>query len=265
MSIPTVQIGKLSVSKMIIGGNPFSGFSHQSPARDDEMRHYHTTERIKHTLSQAEQLGINAHIGRGDHHVMRCLMEYWDEGGQIQWIAQTCPEIGTTARGVANAINGGAVGCHIHGGVMELLLNNNETDEIAPAIEQMKAGGLAAGVAGHDPAIHLWAEENLDLDYHMCSYYRPNLRDKNAEHVPGAPERFDDKHRDAMVEVIATLSKPVIHYKVLAAGRHDPAEALEFVLRHLRPQDAVCIGICLKDNPNSIGEDLRLLGLLDES
>jgi len=89
-----VHIGGLSVSRLIIGGNPFSGFSHQGSARDEEMKHYYTTERIKATLHEAERVGINTHIGRADHHVMRFLLEYWDEGGTLQWIAQTCPELG---------------------------------------------------------------------------------------------------------------------------------------------------------------------------
>jgi hypothetical protein len=32
MALAAVKIGNLSVSRMIIGGNPFSGFSHQSRA-----------------------------------------------------------------------------------------------------------------------------------------------------------------------------------------------------------------------------------------
>lgn len=48
-------------------------------------------------------------------------------------------------------------------------------------------------------------------------------------------------------------------YKVLAAGRNDPKEAFAFVAQHLRPQDAVCVGICTKDNPKMLEEDLQLL------
>ena len=91
----TVNIGELSVSRLIIGGNPFSGFSHQGSARDMEMRHYYTTERIKQTLSEAQALGINTHISRADHHVMRVLLEFWDEGGAIGRRYRRQDEIGT--------------------------------------------------------------------------------------------------------------------------------------------------------------------------
>ena len=105
MSLAAVRIGKETFSKLIIGGNPFSGFSHQSPAKDDQMRHHYTTARIRETLLAAERLGITAHISRADHHVMRYLMEHWDQGGKMQWIAQTCPEVGSIERAISNASN----------------------------------------------------------------------------------------------------------------------------------------------------------------
>ncbi len=70
-----VQIGATSVSRLILGSNPFSGFSHQSPQTDREMMRYFTTERIKATLRQAEALGVNTLIARTDHHVLRFLLD----------------------------------------------------------------------------------------------------------------------------------------------------------------------------------------------
>ncbi len=259
MSIGTVKIGDLSVSRLIIGGNPFSGFSHQGNGRDAEMRHFYTVSRIKQTLRQAEQLGINAHMGRADHHVMRYLMEYWDEGGNITWMAQTCPELGTVEHGIDNAISAGAKACHIHGGTMDFLIANNQLDELPALIAKIRQAGLAAGIAGHATDVFTWAEENLDVDYYMCSYYNPIPRDEQAEHVSGTDEQFLDENRRAMTGLIASLSRPAIHYKVLAAGRNDPKEAFDFVARHLRPQDAVCVGVYTKDHPDSLAENLQLL------
>lgn len=269
MPLGKVKIGNLSVSRLIIGGNPFSGFSHQGADRDAEMRHFYTVSRIKQALRQAEQLGINAHMGRTDHHVMRYLMEYWDEGGNITWLAQTCSAFGTVERAIDNAVAGGAKACHIHGGTMDFLLANNKLNELPALIAKIRQAGLAAGIAGHTTDVFTWAEENLDVDYYMCSYYNPIPRDKQAEHVSGTNEQYLDEDRRAMTDLIAGLSRPVIHYKVLAAGRNDPKEAFNFVARHLRPQDAVCVGIYTKDHPDSLAENLQLLTdalkALDES
>jgi hypothetical protein len=118
---------------------------------------------------------------------------------------------------------------------------------------------MPAGVAGHNPDVFRWAEDHLDCDFYMCSYYNPSSRAAAAEHDPDARERFDSADRDAMVRLIADLPRPVIHYKVMAAGRNDPADALAFVARHLRDGDAVCVGVFPGDRPDMLAEDIRLL------
>jgi len=258
MSIDRIQIGHLSVSRLIIGGNPFSGFSHQSREKDIEMKRYYTTSRIKDTLKRAEELGINTFIGRADHHIMRVLLEYWDKGGTIQWIAQTCPELGSTNRGIENAISGGAKACYIHGGQMDFLLAHNKLKEVPATITKIKEAGIPAGIAGHNPRVFGWADKHLNADFYMCSYYNPSHRDEQAEHTSGMSESFKSEDREVMVKLIQHLSKPVIHYKVMAAGRNDPKEAFTFVARYLRPQDAVCVGVYTKDYPKMLEENLQL-------
>jgi hypothetical protein len=260
MALNTVKIGNCSVSRLIIGGNPFSGFSHLGTDRDLEMKKYFTTEQVKATLRQAEELGLNTHIGRADHHVMRILLEYWDQGGQIQWFAQTCPELGSTEQGIMNAVKGGAKACHIHGGTMDNLMANDRLDTVPALIEIIKKAGLAAGIAGHTTKVFDWAEDTkLPVDYYLCCYYNPIPREKSAEHIPGTEETYRSVDRDAMVQRIATLSKPAVHYKIMAAGRNDPAEAFAFAAKNLRPIDAVCIGVFPKDQPDMLAEDIALL------
>ena len=258
MALDTVRLGNVTVSRLILGGNPFSGFSHQGEDRDLEMIRYYKSERIQQVFSQAEKFGITTFIGRGDQHIIRMLMEHHDSGGALQWIAQTCPEMKTIMRSVEDIIKGGAKGCYIHGGVMDFLLANNELDEVPSAINMIKEAGLPAGVAGHDPQVFEWAENNLDVDFYMCSYYNASHRDESAELKSGKPEWFNPKDRDIMVNLIQRLTKPVIHYKILAAGRNDPKEALKFTAGYLRNSDAVCIGIYNNDKPDMLEEDVRL-------
>ncbi|MGQ9454714.1 MAG: hypothetical protein ACUVRS_06225 [Armatimonadota bacterium] len=60
------------------------------------------------------------------------------------------------------------------------------------------------------------------------------------------------------VQVIRGLSAPVIHYKVLGGGRNDPREAFAFAARHLRPGDAVCVGIYDEHKPDMLADDVKL-------
>lgn len=254
-----VRIGDVDVSRFILGSNPFSGFSHQGIDRDQEMRHWFSTAHIKDTIRAAESLGVTTLLARTDFHVMRMLMEYRDEGSRIQWFAQTCPEVGDHFACINRAFDYGAKACHIHGGVMDNLLANDALDDIPRAIDAIHQRGMLAGIAGHNVRVFEWAEQHLTVDYYMCCYYNPIPRDKRAEHVSGTEEQYLEVDRRAMIDLIQTLSKPVIHYKIMAAGRNDPAEAFAVAARAMRPNDAVCVGVFPKDAPNMIRDDIGLL------
>ena len=159
---------------------------------------------------------------------------------------------------MAGAIAAGASAVYIHGGHMDYLYAQDQLDIVPDILQQIRAAGLAAGVAGHNPEVHRWANENLALDFHMCSYYDPSPRDDDAEHHAEAHEVFSDDDRNAMVQVIRELRAPVIHYKTMAAGRKPPEEAFAFVAEHLRSRDAVCIGIFPKEVRNMLAEDIQL-------
>ena len=255
----TVKIGGLEVSRLTLGSNPFSGFSHQGPRRDREMIHYHTCARIKETIRDAESLGINTVIARADFHMLRVLLEHWDEGGTVRWFGQTCPEVATPERCLERVAGAGGPACHIHGGYADHLLATGRAAELIPSVQFARKLGLVIGLAGHNPDTFRWAEEHgLDVDYYMCAYYWSIDRTDSPEHMSSDEEVFDDVDREAMTELIQSLSKPVIHYKVLAAGRNDPADAFAYVADKMRPTDAVCIGICAKDKPDMLREDVRL-------
>ena len=256
--LATVKLGDLEVSRFIVGGNPQGAFSHWDAALDQEMKHWFSSANCKALLRQAESLGVTTHIGRADHHIMRLLLEYWDEGGTIQWIAQTCPELGAPERGAQNGINNGAKAVFIHGGQTDNLHHNGKLKEIQPVIDMVRDAGLPCGMAGHQTATFEYAEEHIDCDFYMCSYYSPTSREHSPEHIT-QDEYFNPEHRVKMTQLIRGLSRPVIHYKIMASGRNDPREAFTFAARAMRPTDAVCVGVFPKHRPNELAEDVGLL------
>jgi len=260
VALGTTKLGDLTVSRFILGGNPQSGFSHLNPAKDQEMMDFFTAANAKALLRQAEALGVTTHIGRADHHIMRVLREYWGEGGTIQWIAQTCPELGTPERGARNGIGNRAKAAFVHGGQTDFFFANGQLPELKAVIDLIHDAGLPAGVAAHRPEALEWVDEHLNVDFYMACYYNPTPRDKNPEHVHGSREWFRDDDRDRMTATIQGLSKPAIHYKILACSRNQPAEAFRYAARHMRPQDAVCVGIYpSREKPDELAEDVRLL------
>lgn len=258
MSLQKVRIGPAQVSRLTIGGNPFSGFSHQSPQRDAEMRAYYTVARIKEALAKAEAAGIDTLFARADNHVMRLLAEYWNEGGTIQWFAQTASERPDYMRNIQTAADNGARGCYLHGGQTDFYWMRGETEHFARALEKIRSLGMAAGIAGHAPEPHEWIRDHLDPDFQLCCYYDPSPRAERPDHVPTDAEKFTPAHRDRMAGTIRTLKAAAVHYKVLAAGRTPVGEALEYVAGVIRPQDIVLVGVYLGDGPGMIEEDVAL-------
>jgi len=253
-----VTIAGVETSRFILGSNPFSGFSHQGVARDLEMKRWYTTRHIKETLLEAEELGITTLIARTDFHIMRILLEYRDEGGKLQWFAQLIPGFGPTENHVRRAHSMSARACHIHGGVMDHLVAQGRADEVRPIIDLIRELGMIAGIAGHNVRVFEWAEEHLDCDYYMCCYYNPTSRDERPEHVHGADEKYRSEDREAMITFIAEASRPVIHYKVLASGRNDPAEAFAFAASRMRDNDAMCVGVFRGDDVDMLRKDVKL-------
>lgn len=258
MALDKVRLGSVQVSRLAIGGNAFSGFSHQGDKRDTEMRRYYTVARIKDALHKAEEAGIDTFFGRTDNHVIRMLQEYWDEGGKIQWFAQTASEIEDYNRSIKAAHANGAKGVYLHGGQVDYYWHRQETERFGQALELMRSLGMAAGFAAHNPEPHEWIRDHLDPDFQLTCYYDPSPRTASPDHVVTDHEKFDPAHRDRMAKTICTLKSSAVHYKVLAAGRTPAQEAFEYVAKVIRPQDVILVGFHLGDDADLIGKTVKL-------
>jgi len=258
--VRNVTIGNRCISGLCIGGNPFSGFSHQNDERSQEMRQYYTPERIRQDLAAAEQAGINTFFGRTDEHILGVVDAYWQEGGTIQWFAQVSPDRQdpeSWRRWLKASIDLGAAGAYIHGGVVDFWYANGMFERFAEALCLMREGGVVAGFAGHNPRVHEWIRDNLDVDFQMCSHYNPTDRSKSPHHI-AVGEKWDQQDRAAMLEVIATIEKPVVHYKVFAAGNRPIIPAFQLLAKVMRQNDVICAGMFTKDDPDMIAENVSL-------
>ncbi|HUS80861.1 MAG TPA: hypothetical protein VM283_06305 [Armatimonadota bacterium] len=254
--LPRVDFCGFEVSRLIIGGNPFSGFSHQSGERDQEMMNYYTVERIKETLRRAESAGINTTIMRSDNHIHRMLREYYNEGGALQWIAQIAGDREAPDWGVAvrRAVAAGAKAAYLHGGVLDACFADRDAGGFAKLVDVMHEGGVPVGTAGHSSEAHLWAHElDLPLDFHVvCFYNCGSLHD-------GKGEKFKPEDPPHAVAAIREINKPCIGYKIMAAGRVEPREAFEYAFANIKPGDCVNVGIYRGDRDNMVEDNVALV------
>ena len=84
---PTAQLGKNTVSRLILGSNPFYGYSHSSRALDQHMREWGTPDNVCNALQEAERNGINTFQTNGDERAIADIRLHRERGGKLHVIA----------------------------------------------------------------------------------------------------------------------------------------------------------------------------------
>jgi hypothetical protein len=246
--MPQIKLGALTVSRLILGSNQFFGYSHMSRKRDQAMREHFTDERIMEMLDEAASHGITSASMLPSQRWYALWKKYSADGGRMStWISQPMGKTDTDMiRDIEDSVQNGAKAIYIQGNQVERRFNNGEGDLIRSWVERIRKCGVAAGLASHQPHILPECEKRgygADF-YFQCCYI---------------PDNFKSVERDRAMAAIAQLPKPVIAYKVMAAGRNQPDEAFEFVFKHLRTGDGVCVGAFPKDKPGIIAENASLV------
>jgi len=244
--LPRIRLGRLEVSRLVLGSNPFFGFGHRGEDLDRQMKEYFTDSRIRAVLDAAADQGITAVAAPPYRHWIDLFQRYLGEGGKLKiWIAQPDPEAQAMKTAIADAAKGGAKAIFIQGARVDQEFEAGRLDVLRGWVEHIKSFDLPAGMAAHRPDVHLAAEkEGFPTDFYFQCFFRPDTY------------RLED--RDKAVEAIRQIEKPVVGYKILAAGRLPAQEAFAFAFRHLRPKDGVCVGIFPKENADMISQDVAL-------
>src|SRR3954462_14477200 len=84
--IPTVKFGKTEITRLILGSNPFYGYSHFNRTLDQCMREFYTQDRRMEVLHAAERHGLNAWQVHYDTQAMADVARYRAEGGKMHVI-----------------------------------------------------------------------------------------------------------------------------------------------------------------------------------
>ncbi|HQO36212.1 MAG TPA: hypothetical protein PLG59_16230, partial [bacterium] len=73
-----------------------------------------------------------------------------------------------------------------------------------------------------------------------------------------AEDTYHMEDRKKAVATIRKIDKPVVAYKILAAGRLSAEEGFEFAFKHLREKDGVCVGVYPNSKSAMMEEDVAL-------
>jgi len=231
-TLPFGRIGKLKISRLIMGGNLIAGFAH---SRDllylsRLLRHYFTPEKILETLEIAEAYGINAiNTNPRATEIIQRYRKEWNS--DLLWIVQGYPNEKGDVTGIQKSIDAGASAVYVQGSVGDRLVANGKLDVLAKALELIRKNGLPAGVGGHDLAtIQACEKAGLPVDFYVKTLH---TSDYFTARRPDQPTRVNDSRNDnfwcvdpqAVIDFMQAVEKPWIAFKVMAAGAIAPRKA----------------------------------------
>ena len=253
--LPTVNFCGLNVTRLILGANPFGGYSHQNKQRDQEMRAYYTIPRIQETWKRAEAAGINTFIANNETpHVLQAVREYLGAAGSLQWIAQVSARTKSDMpAAIDEAVGIGCRAMFIHGGVVDEAYAQKDEKNIRAWCSHAKSAGVPVGVAAHAPESHLWVDALGVADFHaVCFFNCGSLHS-------GKGDKFKLGDVAAAVACIRRIRKPCIAYKIMGAGRIDAGMAFEYAFESIKPGDVVNVGMHRGDKDGMVEENVALV------
>ncbi len=242
-ALPMGKIGPLNVSRMLLGGNLLTHYTHSRDLKYvyNLAAHYNTEAKILETLEMAELNGINTLVVHTVPAILQTLRKHRNAGGKIQWIicptAPVEPGLEAYRQQVNELMESGTEAIYLWGVRADALAAQGQTGLMAEAIALAKEFGVPSGLGAHDLNVVVEAEKTqANPDFYIKTFHHHNY--------PSAPrpEQIKGPHGETpgywcadpklTVETMAKVEKPWIAFKVMAAGAIPPEDAFRYALEN---------------------------------
>ncbi len=274
LKMPTTQFFGHEISRLIIGDNPFNGWSYiPDTVTYDDMVDFYTEEKIIETLFEAEKLGITGMLPLGDPFILRTLRHYFKRGGIMKTIFQpyTAIELNINAR-MVGGLN--AIGMYHQGSTTDVLAEAGNFDQIKENLKILRDTGMKVGLGTHYPyVIEKAEEEGWDVDFYVTCLHnaRRGREGKKSGFITGESKagiRFFPEDRPIMLDLVRKVDKPCVVFKIFAGGQifygRKPEEIPDVVrgvyrevFSAIKPGDIAAMGV-FQRNKNELEENARI-------
>lgn len=250
--LPKVKFGNHEISRLIVGSNPFYGYSHFNRTLDALMREWYTQDRKMQVLHACEQHGISTWQFHYNDQPLEDVKRYRAEGGKMQLILLGDFELMKNPKLLPEAAKTGALGIGHHGNRTDERFRSGEKQKVKDFLKAVRDVGVMVGLSTHNPAVIDTVEgEGWDIDYYQACLYRVSRTAEEARAEFGeAPlgETFMEKDPERMCKMIRQTKKPCLAFKVFGAGRttgtpEQVEQAFRFAYSNIKPGDAVIVGM----------------------
>ena len=242
--LPKGRIEDLRVSRLLLGGNLLTHFTHSRDLKYvyNLTAHYNTEEKILETMAVAEAHGIDTLVIHTAPGIMSVLKKYrYERGGKMKWII--CPTAPVEAQlkaygeQVRQLADEGTDAIYLWGVHADRLVSQGKVNLIAKAVEIAKDFGVPSGVGAHDLRVIKEYEENkINADFYIKTLHhhnyptapKPNELTTAVAEVPG----YWCKNPREVVDFMKGVEKPWIAFKVMAAGAIPPTDAFHYAFEN---------------------------------
>jgi hypothetical protein len=249
-TLPTGRIGKLTLSRLLCGGNLISGWAHSRDLHyvPSLMRAYNTEEKVMDTLQLLEEHGVTGIIADPRKKPMDILARYWKERrGRIQWIAEGHPDLKDWKTNLQESIDFGAAAVYVQGVIGDKLYQSGQLDLLGHCVDFIKSQGVPGGIGAHKLEVIAASQKNgYGADFyvktlHHSRYWSARRPGQESEVVDNPDDNYWDKDPDRTIGFMQEVEKPWIAFKVLAAGAIRPESGFRYAFEH--GADFICVGM----------------------
>ena len=238
------RIGKLEVSRLILGGNLLTHFTHSRDLRYvyTLAARYNTDEKILETLALAEAHGINTVSMHNPPHPISVLRRYRRErGGKIQWIiCPTAPvesDLAQYRQEVESLIKDGCEAIYLWGVRGDALAAEGKIDLLNKAVELPKEFGVPSGVGAHSlDVVKACEQHGVKADFYIKTFHHHSYpTGPKPEQLTAPYNEFPGywcKNPQETAEVMKSVKKPWIAFKTMAAGAIAPKNAFRYAFHN---------------------------------
>ena len=242
-SLPKGKIGNLQVSRLLLGGNLLTHFTHSRDLKYvyNLAAHYNTEEKILETLALAETSGVDTLSIHIVPQALDILKKHRKRGGKMKWII--CPTAPVTAgmneysKQVRQLLDDGTEAIYLWGVHGDNLTRQGKVDLIAEAVQTVKDYGVLSGVGAHDLDVIKKCEENkIGADFYIKTFHHHNYPtgpkpDELTKPYKEYPGYWCDNPQE-VIDFMKTVDKPWIAFKVMAAGAIPPEDAFKYTFEN---------------------------------
>lgn len=252
---PRTTVAGVSLSRMIIGTNWMLGWSHRSPAADNQIKSRFPDGKSAYPMLKTFlDQGVDTMMGMlQQEKVMQDAVRYAEEMTGKKMIIIDTPILNVDdnpkARAEAREVirrskEHGATFCFLHHSSAEQLVNKNkhEITRLGDYTEMIREAGMIPGLSAHMPELILYSDENeYDVETYIQLYNCMGF--------------LMQVEVETVASIINNAKKPVMTIKPMAAGRVTPYVGLNFVWNTIREQDMVTVGCT---NADEAWEDIEI-------